>query len=139
VKEQIDPGFFNDQYWLLFPFHAVWDTAATVKDEGMQKLPQGKGSARKVSVKYPSSGGYYPGDTWNLYLGKNGRIQEMHFQRGGDLKPSVVIATWAEYKQVGPLLISTDHRGTADGNPFRLFFTDVSVKVSGSQNWVAAR
>src|SRR5262245_56864023 len=26
VKEMVDPGFFNDQYWLLFPFHLVWDT-----------------------------------------------------------------------------------------------------------------
>src|SRR5258705_6174171 len=62
VKEEVDPAFFNDQYWLLFPFHLVWDTDATVQDAGMQKLPLGKGSARKVAVKYPS-GGYTPGDT----------------------------------------------------------------------------
>jgi len=36
----------------------------------------------------------------------------------------------------GPLLISTDHRGTADGNPLRVFFLDVSVKVTGSENWL---
>src|SRR2546430_12340267 len=42
VKEEVDPGFFNDQYWLLFPFHLVWDTGATVEDAGMQKLPLGK-------------------------------------------------------------------------------------------------
>ena len=45
-------------------------------DEGMQKLPLGKGSADLVSVKYPSeAGGYTPGDTWNLYIGKDGRIE----------------------------------------------------------------
>src|SRR5215467_15360867 len=38
VKKEIDPGFVNDQYWLLFPFHMVWDTGAIVEDKGMQKL-----------------------------------------------------------------------------------------------------
>ena len=38
VKNEIDPGFFNDQYNLLFPFHVVWDAGATVQDAGMQKL-----------------------------------------------------------------------------------------------------
>src|SRR5215469_1673262 len=33
VKKEIDPGFVNDQYWLVFPFHAYWDSA-TVTDEG---------------------------------------------------------------------------------------------------------
>src|SRR5438105_4003223 len=67
VKEEVDPGFFNDQYWLLFPFHLVWDTGAKVEDAGMQKRPLGKGSARKVAVKYSSDGGYTPGDTWELF------------------------------------------------------------------------
>ena len=44
VKKEVDPKFLNDQYWLVFPFHVVWD-GATVTDEGMQELPLGKGSA----------------------------------------------------------------------------------------------
>jgi hypothetical protein len=31
-----------------------------------------------------------------------------------------------------------NHRGEIDGKDFRLFFTDVSVKLSGSDNWVNA-
>ena len=58
VKKEIDPGFVNDQYWLVFPFHVFWDTGASVEDKGMQKLPLGKGSARQVVVKYPSGGLY---------------------------------------------------------------------------------
>src|SRR6516165_11132130 len=58
VQKEIDPAFVNDQYWLIFPLHTCWDTAADVQDKGMQKLPLGKGSARLVSVKYPSAGGY---------------------------------------------------------------------------------
>jgi hypothetical protein len=47
VKSQVEPAFVNDNYWLLFPLHAYWDTSATVTDDGMQKLPLGKGSLRK--------------------------------------------------------------------------------------------
>jgi hypothetical protein len=55
------------------------------------------------------------------------------------MKPSVVIATWADYKKAGPLDISTDHRGTADGKPLRVFITGLAVKVTGSDAWVEAK
>jgi len=139
VKNDIDPAFINDQYWLLFPLHVSWDGNATVTDEGMHKLPLGEGAAERVVVKYPSEGGYAPGDTWELYVGADHRVEAFIYHGGGpDLqkRPSVLIATWAGYKQAGPLLISTDHRGTADGNPMRVFFSDVSVKLVGSDTWV---
>ncbi len=72
VKNQIEPAFVNDNYWLLFPLHAYWDSSATVTDEGMKKLPTGAGSAELVVVKYPAeAGGFTPGDTWELYVGKD--------------------------------------------------------------------
>jgi hypothetical protein len=139
VKNEIDPGFMNDNYWVLFPFHAYWDTSATVTDQGMHKLPVGNGSAELVAVKYPDEGGYTPGDTWELYLGKDNRVEQFVYHRGGPKKPSVVIATWTAYKKAGPLLISTDHRGTADGKPLRVFFSNVSVKLVGSDSWMDAQ
>jgi len=139
VRDDIDPAFTNDNYWLLFPFHAYWDTSATVTDQGMKQLPQGNGSAELVVVKYPSDGGYTPGDTWDLYVGKDNRVEQFVYHRGGPKKPSVVIATWEGYKKAGPLLISTDHHGTADGNPLRIFISDVSVKLTGSENWINAQ
>ncbi len=139
VKDEIDPGFVNDQYWLLFPFHASWDSSAEVEDTGMHKLPLGKGSARRVVVKYPSEGGYTPGDTWTLFVGTDNRIQEFIYHRGGSVKPTVVVASWGDYKKAGPLLVSQDHRGTADGKPLRIFFSDVSVKLTGSNTWVNAQ
>ena len=139
VKNEVDPGFNNDNYWLLFTLHAYWDTGATVTDQGTHKLPIGSGSAELVSVKYPNEGGYTPGDTWDLYVGKDYRVEQFVYHRGGPIKPSVVIATWAGYKKAGPLLISTDHRGTADGKPLRVFITDVAVKLTGSDAWVNAQ
>jgi len=138
--KKVDSGFINDNYWALFPFHAYWDTSATVTDQGMQKLPMGTGSATLVSVKYPSeAGGYTPGDTWNLYVGKDFRAEVLDFHHGGDAKPSLVIATWAGYKKAGPLLLSTEHRGTADGKPLHISLTNVAVKTVGTNNWMDAK
>jgi hypothetical protein len=139
VQKEIDPAFINDQYWLVFPFHACWDTGATVEDKGMQKLPMGTGTARVVSVKYPSAGGYTPGDTWDLYVGPDNRVKQLAFHHGGKEKPTLVLATWAGYKQAGPILVSTEHKGTADGKPLTLGFTDVAVKGTGSDAWVNAQ
>src|ERR1700741_4384192 len=46
IKNEIDPGFVNDNYWFLFPFHAYWDSSADVQDKGQQQLPLGNGAAR---------------------------------------------------------------------------------------------
>lgn len=140
VKNQIEPSFVNDNYWLLFPLHAYWDKSATITDEGTKKLPIGAGTATLVSVKYPAeAGGYTPGDTWDLYVGKDHRVQAMVYHRGGDKKPSLVTATWTGYKKAGPLLVATEHRGTADGKPLHVSITDVAVKLAGSDQWIAAQ
>jgi hypothetical protein len=138
VKNEIDPAFANDQYWLLLPFRVVWD-GATVTDEGTNKLPLGDGSAERIVVKYPSEGGYQPGDTWELYVGADKRIAEIVYRRGAPNPPKLVMATWTDYKKAGPLLFSTEHRGTVDGKPVRISFLDVSVKVTGSENWIRAQ
>ena len=139
VKDEVDPAFMNDNYWFIFPFHANWDTSANITVKEKQKLPIGKGLATLVSVKYPAeAGGYTPGDTWDLYVG-SGRIVEFVYHRGGPKKPSIVKATWAGYKKAGPLLVSTEHRGTADGGAFHLSFTNVAIKLAGSDAWIDAK
>ena len=138
VKDDIDPGFLNDNYWLILPFHIAWGTSATVEDAGMQKQPLGTGSAEKVVVKYPPGGGYSQGDTWELYVGADGRIEEMAYHAGGPAK-HVVIATWTDYKKAGPLLVSLEHRGTNNGQPAHIFFSNVAVKLVGSNTWLDAQ
>ena len=140
VKDEVEPAFVNDNYWFIFPFHVYWDTSASVTDRGMQKLPLGKGSAKLVSVKYPPEvGGYTPGDTWDLFVGPDGRVKEFTYHRGGPKKPSLLSTTWAGYKKAGPLLVSTDHRGTADGKLAHVFFSNVAVKLAGSDKWIDAQ
>jgi hypothetical protein len=138
VKDEVDPGFQNDQYWLVFPFHLVWDASAKVEDTGMHKLPLGKGSARRVVVTYPAQGGYTPGDIWELFVGSDNRVREFIYRRGGDPKPTLR-ASWQDHKKAGPLLVSLDHPGIWQGKPARIFFSDVSVKLAGSNAWLKAQ
>ena len=133
----LDQTFMNDQYWLILPIRIAWDGVPGI-DEGAQKLPLGDGSAQRVVVKYPD-GGYQPGDTWDLYVGADKRIQAIVYHRGAPTPPpKLVEATYEDYKKAGPLLISMDHHGKIDGKDFRLFITDVSVKLTGSEKWINA-
>src|SRR5579863_2957961 len=140
VKDEIEPAFVNDNYWVIFPFHVYWDTSANIEEKDKQKLPIGAGTAKLVSVKYPAEvGGYTPGDTWDLYVGKDGRVVQFIYHRGGPKPPSNVTTTWAGYKMAGPLLVSTEHKGTADGKPFHLAFLNVAYKLAGSDTWTDAK
>src|SRR6266481_5306531 len=110
VKNEIEPGFVNDNYWFIFPFHVYWDTSAVVTVKEKQKLPLAKGTATLVSVKYPAEvGGYTPGDTWDLYVGSDGRVAQFIYHRGGPKKPSNVTTTWSGCVSAGRVLFSTDH------------------------------
>lgn len=140
VKNEIEPAFVNDNYWLIFPFHAYWDKSASAIDQGKFNLPVGPGMAELVPIKYPAeAGGFTPGDIWDLYVGKDNRVVYFDYHRGGAKPPSRVFATWEGYKKAGPILFSTEHRGFADGKPFHLWISDVAVKVTGSDKWMAAQ
>src|SRR5262249_34162586 len=112
VKNELEPCVSKRNYWLLLALHSAWDGRDTVTDAGTQKLPLGNGSAKRVVVKYPSEGGYAPGGTWELYVGDDNRIEEFAYHGGSpgtQKRPKLLMATWADYKKVGTLLISTDH------------------------------
>jgi len=124
--QKIDAGFINDQYWLLFPYHVVWDTMAAVQVmDDRANLPMGDGWAQWVRVSYPPEGGYTPGDTYDLYLGPNHRIIQWVYHKGG-AEEATRMSTWESYRRFGPIILSLDHRGPADSN-FRVWFTDVIV------------
>jgi hypothetical protein len=139
VKNEIEPSFVNDNYWTFFPFHAYWDKSASAIDQGKFNLPTGPGTAELIPVKYSGDTGYTPGDTWDLYVGKDNRVVYFVYHRGGTRPPSRVLATWAGYKKAGPILFSTEHMGMADGKPLHIFLTDVAVKLTGSDKWIAAQ
>jgi len=133
--KKIDAWFINDNYWLLFPYHVAWDTNAKVEDIGRQRLPMGDGRVRCVVVTYPATGGYTPGDVYDLYLDDQYRLTQWVYRRGGSEKPTR-ISTWDGHRKVGPLTMSLNHQG--EDQNFRVWFTNVGVKMVGADRWLFA-
>lgn len=125
--------FINDTYWLLFPFQLVWSNP-TVTEELVPDypiaLPDGQHvptfAIRKLICQWPDDGGYTPGDAYDLYLGSDGLIEQWVFRRGG--KDEGNAHTWEDHRQLGPIVVSLDHRNADD--TFRLWFTDVKATLT---------
>lgn len=124
--KKVDAWFINDQYWLLFPLHLVWDRNTKVQeDNGLHDLPLGKGQAKRITVTYPPAGGYTPGDVYELFIGSNNLLMQWVYRRSGAPEPTRM-STWEDHRNVGPLLISLNHRGPDEN--FRVWFTDVAIQ-----------
>lgn len=129
--QEVDAKFINDQYWLLFPFHLAWDEGIRIDvEEEKVNLPLGTGMTTKVRVTYPDTGGYTPGDVYELYLDENYMLLEWIYRRGGSETPTR-ISTWEDNTKFGPFTISLNHLGP-DGD-FRVWFTNVGVKHINSE------
>jgi hypothetical protein len=120
---RVDGQFINDQYWLLFPLHLVWDTGVAVTDDGPQPAPFDLGSLPRLTAAYGSEEGYTPGDVYELHLGEEGLPVAWTFHGGGTGDPRPM--TWEGWTRFGPLLIATEHRNPDSGT--RLWFSDVAV------------
>lgn len=131
----IDAQFINDRYWLVFPFQMVWDTGARIEDRGEGVAPISGKSFRHLVVKYPPMGGYTPGDIYEIFIDARYRMAEWIYRKGGSPNPTRV-STWEDHRRVGPLMIAMDHKGADD--QFRVWFTDVGVKLKGNDRWLSA-
>ncbi|MEM9881604.1 MAG: hypothetical protein AAF800_01650 [Planctomycetota bacterium] len=130
-QNQAHQQFINDSYWLLFPFQLVWSNP-TVTEAGLRPLPIGEGTGRKLTAQWPAEGGYTPGDAYDLYLGGDGLIRDWVFRRGG-AEGGGRAATWEDHRQLGPIVVSLEHRGPAPGSGesgFRLWFTGVEATLA---------
>jgi hypothetical protein len=132
----IDARFINDQYWLLFPFHLVWDREATVEDRGTAALPIGEGTARRLVVRYPAEGGYTPGDIYEIFVGPDRLLRQWIYRKGGAEEPTRM-STWEDHRRIGPLVLSMDRNGETE--TFRVWFTNVSLRLAHSDQWIGQR
>jgi len=125
ATKKIDAAFINDNYWLLFPFHLVWDNNVKFTDEGIKKYPIGKGEGRALMVSYSDKVGYTPGDAFKLFLDKDNKIHQWIYLHSGSSKnPSP--ATWEGNKDFEGFTISTLHYGP--DKKFKLWFSDIKVE-----------
>jgi hypothetical protein len=135
--KQVDAWFINDSYWLLFPLHLAWDSQANVtEDRDLFDLPIGQGKAKRLVMTYPPTGGYTPGDVYELFIGSDDRLAQWIYRKGGSPTPTRM-STWEDHRVFGPLMISMERRGPDER--FRVWFTDVAVRLVGSSQWIEAK
>lgn len=133
--KKVDAWFINDNYWLLFPFHLVWDTDAKLEDIGRRPLPIGSGRADCVVAAYPAAQGHAPGRVYEVYLADNYRLKQWAYRRGESDKPAG-FTTWDNHRQVGMLVVALNRQGEDEN--FRVWFTGVGIKLTGSHSWLFA-
>jgi hypothetical protein len=123
ANQKIDQQFINDQYWLLFPFHLVWDEMEWKYSEEATAPISGQ-KLQRITVQYPGEAGYTPGDAYEVYFGEDHMIQEWVYLSGGS-RENPFATTWENYENHKGIPIAKTHRNK-DGS-FELFFTEVSV------------
>jgi hypothetical protein len=122
--KELNAQFTNDEYWLLFPCHLVWDKGMTLTDNGNAVGPVTGDSLHKITVQYNKTDGFTPGDMYVIYSGEDNKINEWEYHKSGITEPSLM-TTWEDYKSFNGLQLSTNHQ-SKDGS-FRLYFTNVRV------------
>lgn len=133
ISEKVDRWFINDQYWLLFPLHLLWDSGLQLTLDNEQPLPIPPGTARRLTATYPKGIGYTPGDSYELYLDENNMIQQWVYRRGAAAAPGRK-ATWENHVKAGPLVMSLEHNNE-DGR-IKIWFSDVAVRLKGEDKWI---
>ena len=125
MHKAADPEFVNDSFWLLAPFHLVWDSGTTLRESKMKRAPISGDTLSMLTLTYGDIGGYTPGDAYDFYFGSDYLIKEWVFRQGNDSVPSMT-TTWEDYEDVGGLKIGKMH--TDSTQRFQIYFSDVSVK-----------
>ncbi len=123
---QTDGGFINDKFWLLFPNQLMWDQGTTLTYSEKEIAPISKKEMHKLTVVYPNSGGYTPGDGYDAYFGDDYVLQEWIYRKGHAVEPSL-ITTWESYSDLNGLKIATTH--IKDSGNWKLYFTNVAVTL----------
>lgn len=119
-----DKAFVNDKYWLLAPYHLVWDTGTTISESIKKEAPINKIQMNKITLTYSNDGGYTPGDAYDFYYDEKFMIQEWVYRQGNTKEPSMM-TTWEEYEEFNDLVISKVHK-KPEGN-WKLHFTNIKV------------
>ena len=119
-----DRAFINDKYWALLPFQLIWDTSATLGEPFKVEAPISKIELNKVTLTYPSDGGYTPGDAYDIFYDDYFIIKEWVYRKANANEPSMT-NTFENYEKFSGIKIAQDHK-KAEGN-WNLNFTNIKV------------
>lgn len=121
--KQLDGDFINDQYWVLFPFHLLWDPGVTFVT-GLKKVaPLAKKEYNWLRISYPKDQGYTPGDAYELYFDDALNIHEWSYHAKGQ-KESSLSTTWEKPKTVKGITYATEFNNDTG---FKLWISDLKI------------
>ena len=119
-----DKRFINDKFWMLFPFQLVWDEGTTLSESVKVLSPINNIQLNKLTITYSDTGGYTPGDAYDVFYNDDYMIEEWIFRRGNAENPSL-ICTFENYKEFNGIKIATEHK--KPGQSWNLKFEDIRV------------
>lgn len=119
-----DRAFINDSFWLLFPFHLVWDDVEYDVEEN-RSSPINNLTSKKLIVKYPKEGGYTPGDKYEVYLDENFHILEWTYHPKGQ-EEARLANTFEDLSDFNGIKVNMSHSNPENG--FQLNFRNVSFE-----------
>ncbi|MDX1760802.1 MAG: hypothetical protein R3218_01470 [Christiangramia sp.] len=122
-KQYIDQRFVNDSYWLLFPFQLKWSDA-DFSEAKMSSAPISGKEMQMLTVKYPSEGGYTPGDSYDIYFDEDHMIREWVYKSSGGGRE--MATTWEDYEDFKGVKIAKMHKSADES--FELYFSNISVE-----------
>jgi hypothetical protein len=122
--KDIDQKFINDQYWLIYPFHLVWDNNIKKSIKKNVKAPLSGIEMTELTVSYGKDTGYTPGDTYKVYVDDEHIIREWSYFPHGSDEPRMT-TTWEDYNEIQGIKIAKTHQNE-DGS-FKILFDNISV------------
>ncbi len=124
-EKRVDALFTNDEYWLLFPFHLVWDKGTTLTlSEDLVSSPLSGSELRMLTVQYGPAGGYTPGDAYDLFFEPGTyTVREWAYRPGGQPRPARLSA-WAQPRDVMGFKFATEHESTGG---FKISFPEIRI------------
>ena len=121
-----DSGFINDKFWLLLPFNLIWDNGLHHIYKETAIAPISKKSMQQLTITYnPESGGYTPGDAYDLFFEEDYIIKEWVFRKSNTPKPTI-ITTCEDYEEFNGLSIAKTHQ--INGSNRKVYFSNILVK-----------
>lgn len=118
-------NFVNDSYWLLAPFHIMWDSGTTISEEESAIAPISGKTLHKLTLTYGNEGGYTPGDAYDFYYNKEYIIEEWAYRQGNQDKISMT-TSWSNIEAHNGVKMNTMHQDST--NTLKLYFTNLLVK-----------
>lgn len=124
ISMNADKAFINDNYWLLAPFHLVWDTSATISDPSIAEAPISKAPLNKITITYTNAGGYTPGDAYDFYYADDFIIKEWIYRKSNSEVPTMM-TTWEDYEDFNGIKIAKTHKRPNEN--WTLHFTNIKI------------